>query len=710
MTVFTSLERARGSLGDHDSGQREESSARTQLKRELRQLSYAEQCERVRPPMPVQYVQPLSPDGSSPLANVQRAGGSAESATAVKQAAAEGVSGSGGSLPYLETIERSFGGHDVGSIRAHIGGAAARANETIGSRAYASGHDIAFKSAPDLHTVAHEAAHVVQQRSGVSLPNGVGQVGDAYEKHADAVADRVVSGRSAAALLSEGGSPTQAVQRSVQMEGGGTGPLPEETWEEIGGVERRLVISHEGGVPKVVQHPGFTPIQIAASTRKPFEIASSIERLTARYLDESTPETEKPKILSTIKAEMTKLRMAMVKARGLNQAPIALRDQLEVYLGQKIQAGAGAFGAGNASINEMVLEAGNLLRTKFADEENDATSIQQVFAELGSHPEFKTAIEAHGISVSTGFAGVRGASFDAVKAILEGGTLDEKVVTLHTFGGKFLGGELVARGEVYTRIAERLDSQWLTALSNSITSGKTGNKLMEFPAVCEDYRTAKAQDMDRKMPAQPVENLTLDQLKYLANKIGVDISEALAQGTETEKLQAVVSILKGRGIHTSREGGLADATAYDTALGHLNGSVENLLKLESDFVREATTTLRMPLKAGISGTTQRVCGLGVLLGVSDVSRVRLAMIGHLQNIQAHSFHEVMVAASGYPGCADYEPGKYVPNSPVGQEIMLEEAKKFLATQPALLTDCTGESDTELQAEVMLGIKPFPSSG
>jgi Domain of unknown function (DUF4157) len=52
----------------------------------------------------------------------------------------------------------------------------------MGATAYATGDRIAFAGAPDLHTTAHEAAHVVQQRAGVSLPGGVGQAGDAYER------------------------------------------------------------------------------------------------------------------------------------------------------------------------------------------------------------------------------------------------------------------------------------------------------------------------------------------------------------------------------------------------------------------------------------------------------------------------------------------------------------------------------------------------
>ena len=42
------------------------------------------------------------------------------------------------------------------------GGVAADASEAIGAQAYATGNDVALESAPDLHTAAHEAAHVVR--------------------------------------------------------------------------------------------------------------------------------------------------------------------------------------------------------------------------------------------------------------------------------------------------------------------------------------------------------------------------------------------------------------------------------------------------------------------------------------------------------------------------------------------------------------------
>jgi hypothetical protein len=111
--------------------------------------------------------------------------------------AAAGVEGAAAPLPHLEAIQSSFGPHDVTGVRAQVGGAGADASDALGAEAYATGDRVAFASSPSLHTAAHEAAHVVQQRAGVQLEGGVGQAGDAYEQHADAVADAVVRGERA---------------------------------------------------------------------------------------------------------------------------------------------------------------------------------------------------------------------------------------------------------------------------------------------------------------------------------------------------------------------------------------------------------------------------------------------------------------------------------------------------------------------------------
>lgn len=135
----------------------------------------------------------------------------------VHQAASHGLGGSATSLPHADQIQKSFGSvHDVSQIQARVGGPAAEACDAMGANAYATGNAVAFKESPNLHTAAHEAAHVIQQKKGVSLYGGVGEAGDVHEQHADAVADRVVRGESAADLLSAGsggGGSTTAVQK-----------------------------------------------------------------------------------------------------------------------------------------------------------------------------------------------------------------------------------------------------------------------------------------------------------------------------------------------------------------------------------------------------------------------------------------------------------------------------------------------------------------
>ena len=128
----------------------------------------------------------------------------------VQEAADRGIAGPGRRLPYLDVIQRWFGHHDVSTVVAHTDGRAKAACDSIGAAAFATGSHVAFGSAPSLHTAAHEAAHVVQQRAGVQLRGGVGEAGDAYERQADRVADLVTRGQSAAAVLDEGGAGASA--------------------------------------------------------------------------------------------------------------------------------------------------------------------------------------------------------------------------------------------------------------------------------------------------------------------------------------------------------------------------------------------------------------------------------------------------------------------------------------------------------------------
>jgi hypothetical protein len=165
---------------------------------------------------------------------VQRKSSGAGPSDAPVAVAERGVEGAGAPLPHLDRIQRAFGRHDVSHVRTATGGAAAESSRALGASAYAVGDRVGFASSPDLHTAAHEAAHVLQQQGGVHLKGGIdGGANDPHEQHADAVADLVVRGESAEALLDPvagNGRGGSVVQRKGDEVPGSAGLSPP-TWE-----------------------------------------------------------------------------------------------------------------------------------------------------------------------------------------------------------------------------------------------------------------------------------------------------------------------------------------------------------------------------------------------------------------------------------------------------------------------------------------------
>lgn len=133
-----------------------------------------------------------------------------QTSEATRRAAALGIRGPGRPLPHLDRIQAAFGRFDVSGVVAHTDESARLGTGAMHAEAFATGKHVAFARPPSLHTAAHEAAHVVQQRGGVQLAGGVGRTGDAYEQHADAVADAVVAGNSVEGLLAQLAGPSFA--------------------------------------------------------------------------------------------------------------------------------------------------------------------------------------------------------------------------------------------------------------------------------------------------------------------------------------------------------------------------------------------------------------------------------------------------------------------------------------------------------------------
>ena len=85
--------------------------------------------------------------------------------------------------------------------------------------------------------------------------------------------------------------------------------------------------------------------------------------------------------------------------------------------------------------------------------------------------------------------------------------------------------------------------------------------------------------------------------------------------------------------------------AKEGKLPWIVGTTANVIDPQAAFIKTGTQA-SMPQKAGISGTTFRFMEASALLG-GDAAQSRLAMMGALQAIDAHTFYEIANAAAGF---------------------------------------------------------------
>jgi hypothetical protein len=109
-------------------------------------------------------------------------------------------------------------GADFGDVRTHTDEHAASSADRLGARAFTMGKDVFFARGQfDPHSqsgqglIAHELAHVVQQRSGRAPAGGLDTPGDPHELEAEAVSRRVMSGESARVGATTSGHAVQCV-------------------------------------------------------------------------------------------------------------------------------------------------------------------------------------------------------------------------------------------------------------------------------------------------------------------------------------------------------------------------------------------------------------------------------------------------------------------------------------------------------------------
>lgn len=288
-----------------------------------------------------------APDAGQPL-RVDDSASSPGRPGDVQQLAEGGVTGAGGPLPHRHTIQSLFGRHDLTHIAAHTDERARDASTAIGAEAYATGDHVAFATAsPSLHTAAHEAAHVVQQRGGVQLSGGVGAAGDPYERHADQVADLVVQGRSAEHVLDDvaGTGPATArgagapVQRLVAIDG----------LNASKGVVK-LIAQYNDALRATVSGSRPAAIQGAAVQK----LVAQLNRINGALVGPVTGllPAQQASLRAQVQAELTAVRAALARPADLARLVSATSVAGQVGGGVASTAAAAGEGVGQAEIGE----------------------------------------------------------------------------------------------------------------------------------------------------------------------------------------------------------------------------------------------------------------------------------------------------------------------------------------------------------------------
>jgi hypothetical protein len=165
--------------------------------------------------------------------------------------------------------------------------------------------------------------------------------------------------------------------------------------------------------------------------------------------------------------------------------------------------------------------------------------------------------------------------------------------------------------------------------------------------------------MDDKLPAMPADvaaaRLGEHPVQPGVSLTGAGERSALARSTMTiEQAEAAGLALSPRER--------AAAEANGGVLPWNVGTVANMVDPSAPFIAEAAGDA-MPLKAGISGNTFRFMRIAETMGI-DPAMARLACMAQLIPIEAHSFHEISMAAQDFQGpSSSYDPSTpYTPGS------------------------------------------------
>jgi hypothetical protein len=511
-------------------------------------------------------------------------------------------------------------GADLSQVKLHTSDESTNAASSLGARAFTVGTDVHFNAGefqPGTREgdklLAHELTHVVQgQRSGVQRKSEDEQQG---EGAATAEAGMEAKGTGEEAKADE----TQVSQ-------------PEEPAEkEADQVSEQVTDKLHGAEPGKKKEAGAEPA--APTEEKAPEIGAKLFGAPKVFRTGPAPQPA-----STGGANPARLSPAEMQAK---------RVEFEVKLGNSCAETGAGVGV------QMVDACRRYLDEKLKPLKEKVQEYDEKRAQL---------LTATGSAIDTGWAGRVGTSIASLEAVLSnpGGTglretflfagmFVEKVITPDVFSlPKQELTELCEKAKVGAEAIERhkakADEAWQTAQAEGRIRA-TDTPAGHFSGMGYDPRIQQQQGMRQPVAPAARANSGWSQVsrQRFVEELGGSFSpqeEELANGAD---YKAALARLTAEGKTGKEADEQARKEATKGSCPWWEGAKAFEIKHEHPMSQLAES-LNMPTMAGVSGTTARTMRAAEMLNVGPPPNVRMACLGALLPINAHSFFEVMQGA------------------------------------------------------------------
>ncbi|MDY0060660.1 MAG: hypothetical protein RBU45_12690 [Myxococcota bacterium] len=483
--------------------------------------------------------------------------------------------------------------------------------------------------------------------------------------------------------------------------------VPPKPFTDAVGEKHTLSIEFDGATPKVIKHSDPTDITDA------FAEAEKIKLAVQDFLklpDATTPEAQ-------AKAKDIRLKMeALLKVMEENMSPSELAKKRQEFEG-KLGVAAAKHPAALDAATELGKKTWNMVQAlakglvakaqAVADAVKDVAQTLEQSKDIGeeTRKKAKELLASCGKDLESGFAGAISESSELIEKVLtEGsGTIRERMLIPYNFQETLGKQAMVLDAKEYEEVLKEagLKKRSVATMKKKFEEAKQSTEKSKHKVLFGaerktnaeyfDAKADKANEMDAKLPEIPVESLTHPELLQIAraHQKNPKATTKLPADFESMSRDDLIKALKNVDVKTSGKGepnplsrsqkqrgaggvelGEMEAKAESHRgaeyLPWIEGARANLVKEGHKWIQKARR-LNMPTKAGISGTTNRFMAFGAQIGHSALPSLRLAILGDLLTMNAHSYHEIMTASRGFKGCT-YNPHKspYLPMLPLNE--------------------------------------------